>query len=398
MEFSPGEAIAPSTIDVESSHGIWPAREVRAEALPLVITDLADRTKHVPAGPWPVAPNRALVVPLRQEGHEKPAGFLVAGISSYRPFDSDYRGFIQLLGGQITAALSSVRAYQAKHARAEAPGKPVSRTATGSKPRLLLASNKSDMRDYVIRLLRADYDIEAVTDGEAALAEACAHRPDLIIADVRMPKLDGLQLLRRLRAESTTQTLPVILLSARAGEEKRIEGLKAGADDYLIKPFKAAELKARIAGLLAISPIRRDADLTLRKTAEERQKFAALVENSQNFIAMASLDGDINYMNPAGRALIGLGARDDTDSHFPSRLFSCRGARIFRDRRATETSQRRGLGKAKSSFSTCAAARCCRCTKRSSNSLPRKRRTDLPGDGCAQYLGAEKSARRTQGQ
>ena len=196
-------------------------------------------------------------------------------------------------------------------ARSSALGKPVSRVLTGSKPRLLLADDNSDMRDYVIRVLRDDYDIEAVADGEAAFAAARAHRPDLIVSDVMMPKLDGLQLLHRLRAEPTTQTLPVVLLSARAGEERRIEGLKAGADDYLIKPFSAAELQARIAGLLAISTIRREADLTIRKTAEERQKFAALVENSQNFIAMASLDGDVLYMNPAGRALIGLGAQDD---------------------------------------------------------------------------------------
>ena len=115
-----GEAIAPSVIDVESNRSIWPARSIRVEATPIVITDLTAWTKQVPAGPWSVPPDRALVVPLSQQGHEKPAGFLIAGISSYRPFDSDYRGFIELVAGQIAAALSSVRAYEAERARAEA--------------------------------------------------------------------------------------------------------------------------------------------------------------------------------------------------------------------------------------------------------------------------------------
>ena len=167
------------------------------------------------------------------------------------------------------------------------------------------------MRDYVTRLLRDDYEVEAVADGEAALAAAGIYRPDLIVSDVMMPKLDGLELLRRLRAEPTTRGLPVILLSARAGEERRIEGLAAGADDYLIKPFSAAELRARVASMLALTALRREADLTIRKNAEERRKFVSLVENSQDFIAMASLDGEIIYMNPAGRALIGLDTEAD---------------------------------------------------------------------------------------
>ena len=167
------------------------------------------------------------------------------------------------------------------------------------------------MRDYVTRLLRDDYEVEAVADGEAALAAAAIYRPDLIVSDVMMPKLDGLELLRRLRAEPTTRGLPVILLSARAGEERRIEGLAAGADDYLIKPFSAAELRARVAGMLELTALRREADLTIRKNSEERRKFVSLVENSQDFIAMASLDGEIIYMNPAGRALIGLDTEAD---------------------------------------------------------------------------------------
>ena len=106
------------------------------------------------------------------------------------------------------------------------------------------------MREYVRRLLGARYDVEAVADGEAALAAVRSRPPDLVLADVMMPGLDGLGLARALRADARTRSIPVILLSARAGEESRIEGLDAGADDYLYKPFRARELLAQVAARL----------------------------------------------------------------------------------------------------------------------------------------------------
>ena len=115
-----GDPIAPSTIDAESNEGVWPAQRIRAEALPIVIEDLSTRVQEIPPGPWPTPPHRAMIVPIEQQGNEKPAGFLVAGISAYRPFETGYRGFFQLLAGQITAGLSSVRAYEAERKRAEA--------------------------------------------------------------------------------------------------------------------------------------------------------------------------------------------------------------------------------------------------------------------------------------
>jgi signal transduction histidine kinase/DNA-binding response OmpR family regulator len=108
------------------------------------------------------------------------------------------------------------------------------------------------MRDYVRRLLSAQYEVEAVADGQAALASARARRPDLVLADVMMPKLDGFGLLRELRADPATRAAPVVLLSARAGEEVRIEGLEAGADAYLVKPFGARELLAHVSGQLEL--------------------------------------------------------------------------------------------------------------------------------------------------
>ncbi|MBV9279784.1 MAG: response regulator, partial [Chloroflexi bacterium] len=113
-------------------------------------------------------------------------------------------------------------------------------------PRLLVADDNADMRDYLVHLLRDRYALEVVPDGVAALHAARADRPDLILADIMMPRLDGLALLRALRADPGTATIPVVLLSARAGEEAAVEGLRAGADDYLIKPFSAQELLARV--------------------------------------------------------------------------------------------------------------------------------------------------------
>ena len=129
----------------------------------------------------------------------------------------------------------------------------------GPKPRVLLADDNADMREYVQRLLSAHYEVAAVADGEAAWSAILQQRPDLLLSDVMMPRLDGFGLLARVRQDAWTRSLPVILLSARAGEESRIEGLQAGADDYLIKPFSARELVARVRTNLEMGRLRQQA-------------------------------------------------------------------------------------------------------------------------------------------
>ncbi|MBV8145944.1 MAG: response regulator [Gammaproteobacteria bacterium] len=124
--------------------------------------------------------------------------------------------------------------------------------------RILLADDNADMRAYVRELLAPLYAVELAADGEQALAAARRSRPDLILSDVMMPRLDGFGLLRALRDEESLRDIPFILLTARAGEESRIEGLEAGADDYLVKPFNARELLARVSGTLALARIRRE--------------------------------------------------------------------------------------------------------------------------------------------
>ncbi|AZF16972.1 response regulator [Pseudomonas sp. R3-18-08] len=137
---------------------------------------------------------------------------------------------------------------------------------------VLLADDNADMRAYVARLLyAAGLDVETVTDGQAALQAARENPPQLILTDVMMPVLDGFGLLRAVREDPRLQTTPVILLSARAGEEARAEGLAAGADDYLIKPFSARELVSRVTSHLERARNRRVA--TLRES-EARLRLA----------------------------------------------------------------------------------------------------------------------------
>lgn len=138
------------------------------------------------------------------------------------------------------------------------------RFANTAGARVLLADDNADMRAYVCDLLAPAYVVEAVGDGEAALAAVRRQRPDLILSDIMMPRIDGLELLKRVRSEQQLRDIPVILLSARAGEEARVEGLDAGADDYLIKPFSARELLARIGALLELTRMRRQSEDRLR--------------------------------------------------------------------------------------------------------------------------------------
>ncbi|MCP3136607.1 ATP-binding protein [Pyxidicoccus xibeiensis] len=144
--------------------------------------------------------------------------------------------------------------------------------------RILVADDNADMRGYLSRLLSRHWRVEAVSDGARALAAARANPPDLILSDVMMPGLDGLALVRALRADERTRTIPVMLLSARAGEEATIEGLKSGADEYLVKPFSANELLARVNAQLTVSQLRQEAVSAEREHAREAHQ---LLEESR---------------------------------------------------------------------------------------------------------------------
>jgi PAS domain S-box-containing protein len=129
----------------------------------------------------------------------------------------------------------------------------------GTRRYILLADDNADMRNYVERLLSPMYEVRAVEDGLAALEAAQERRPDLVLTDVMMPRMDGVQLLIRLRGDPQMANVPVILLSARAGEDARVQGMDAGADDYLVKPFAARELLARVRAHLDLARVRQAA-------------------------------------------------------------------------------------------------------------------------------------------
>ncbi|HET6577021.1 MAG TPA: ATP-binding protein [Gemmatimonadales bacterium] len=146
--------------------------------------------------------------------------------------------------------------------------------------RIVLADDNADMREYVVRLLGEGWRVEAVADGRQALDAVRRERPDLVISDVMMPGLDGFALLAAIRADPDTRSVPVILLSARAGEESRVDGLRAGADDYLVKPFAARELLARIESMLTLARVRREAEAAVRASEERYRAFIELASDA----------------------------------------------------------------------------------------------------------------------
>ena len=181
--------------------------------------------------------------------------------------------------------------------------------------RILVADDNADMREYVQRLLRDQYEVVAVADGESALASAREQRPDLILCDIMMPQLDGFGVLRGIRSEESLKHIPVILLSARAGEEARIEGLSSGADDYLVKPFSASELLARVGSHLAMSRIRSEAADLERKLRLDAEMLAAIVASSDDAIISKNLDGIITTWNKSAERIFGYTAEEAVGQH-----------------------------------------------------------------------------------
>ena len=180
--------------------------------------------------------------------------------------------------------------------------------------RLLVVDDNADMRNYLRGLLAPHWVVETAGDGEAALEAARARPFDLVVTDVMMPRLDGYGLLGALRADPATRTLPVIVLSARAGEESRIEGLERGADDYLVKPFSARELIARVNAQLVLARGRREATEARTRLLEQERRLRAEAEAANqakdHFLAMLAHE----LRNPLGVILNGIRVLDRLDA------------------------------------------------------------------------------------
>jgi signal transduction histidine kinase/CheY-like chemotaxis protein len=170
---------------------------------------------------------------------------------------------------------------------------------------ILIADDNADMREYLVRLLGPHHRLEIAGDGEAALALALARPPDLVITDIMMPKLDGIELVKAIREDPSLRDVPVITLSARAGREARVEGTVAGADDYLVKPFSGRELIASVANNLRLAALRREST-------------AALQSSEARFRALVNATSDVVYRMSADwtemRRLDGRGFLADTES------------------------------------------------------------------------------------
>jgi signal transduction histidine kinase len=159
-------------------------------------------------------------------------------------------------------------------------------SAGSSRARILVADDNADMRDYLTRILRPWFDVVAVEDGRAALDSVQTAGPfDLVLTDSMMPRLDGFGLLKALRDDARTRPLPVVMLSARAGEEASVEGLEAGADDYLVKPFSTRELIARTRSALELARMRREVaahearELSLQDSLRARDEFLSIASH-----------------------------------------------------------------------------------------------------------------------
>ncbi|MET0424432.1 MAG: SpoIIE family protein phosphatase, partial [Actinoplanes sp.] len=197
--------------------------------------------------------------------------------------------------GEVAAAdpfVQEALRWLPDHTPAEVAG------TAGGGARVLVADDNADMRDYLSRLLRsAGYTVSEVGDGQDALDAARGAAPDLIVSDVMMPRLDGLQLVQALRADPRTASVPVLLLSARAGQESSIEGLQAGADDYLVKPFSAAELLARVRANLELARLR----------SHHARWRSALVESLQEAFFICDENGAVIEINAAFTEILGYG-------------------------------------------------------------------------------------------
>ncbi len=210
--------------------------------------------------------------------------------------------------GQSAGELQNTVKNQTTEAQTSTAQAPHART----KSRVLVADDNADMRGYITRLLSADFEVLPVPDGQQALASLHSFVPDLILSDVMMPGLDGPSLVQAVRADERFQATPVILLSARAGEESRIEGIASGADDYLIKPFSARELVTRVESHLKIARIRRDTFERERALFEEletqrRQSHEILESITDAFIAFDK-EWRFTYVNRTAERLMGKSA------------------------------------------------------------------------------------------
>ena len=201
----------------------------------------------------------------------------------------------------------------------EPPATSPPQASAGPRQSVLVVDDNADLRSYLTDLLSRRYDVTAVGDGLAALEAIRARPPDLVVSDVMMPRLDGVAMIKALRADPATVSLPVILLSARAGEEAAVQGVDSGSDDYLVKPFSARELLARVATHLELARLRREWIAELERTNRELDAFSYSVSHD--------LRAPLRAIDGFARALVRNHSAqlDDTGGHYLDRIVNAVG-------------------------------------------------------------------------
>ncbi len=209
-----------------------------------------------------------------------------------------------------------------------------------SKPEILVVEDNSGMRQFLSGILSPDYGVHTAENGKLGLELALRVKPDLVLADVMMPVMDGYEMTARIKSEPSLKGIPVILLTAKADEKMKLEGFEKGADDYVIKPFSSPELHARIRACLEMKRLRDEAfqrQAMLEKTLKDRdaaqKRFQETAELLPGAIIETDTGGRITFINRAGREMLGYsGAGDLPYAAFPDFI-----SVIDRERWKTET-------------------------------------------------------------
>ncbi|WP_199269722.1 ATP-binding protein [Mucilaginibacter lacusdianchii] len=170
--------------------------------------------------------------------------------------------------------------------------------------RILVVDDNADMRAYITRLLSPYFTIQTAVNGLDALEKITTEMPDLVVSDIMMPVMDGKQLLQHIRDNAITARLPVVFLSARAGEEARIDGLEAGADDYLVKPFSGKELLTKIVAQIKINKARNQAEQMLRALFLKAPVAISVYRGTQHVIEVAN-DMMLSYWGRSAEETLG---------------------------------------------------------------------------------------------
>lgn len=304
----PEQMTVPVEVSLTSDDGndLWALREAAGTLKPLVRSKLTAVAGAGETGPI----DSAVVLPIACPGEVTPSGFLVGGIGPQRPLDAGYHGFLGLLAGQVALALAHVcNTGPAKNARTQ------SSAGTGSlspfEPRsiprrVLVAESNGDTRDQLTRLLKEHYDVASVPDGDAALAMVQLWQPELVLADAGMPRRNGFQFVRTLRADPQTRLIPVILLADSPSEEARVEGLEAGADDYLSRPFGARELLIRVRAQLRRTALQRSAEARIVASELRLEQLVTMLPAG---IYAVDAEGRFTFFNPRAAEIWGAAPR-----------------------------------------------------------------------------------------